>query len=255
MKTPLLPALALAAVLAVSACGSPNAAPQEAPRTAAAPADTGILPPQTAEPSPDPSTPAPSGAVTEANLPDAQDLHWNDGASWRAAATTTGGGTEQLSVCQQNSMESLGANAILVRTFTFTGNGDAVAVAMSFDSRAGAEEAYAVAQEWMADCQGVLVAQKRTNGSQGIPPTPVALPQSTAGKAQVTEWGYRTASTDPANLEFESQGLAQVNDRLALVFMRSEGQDSNWDLSPGGPVGSVHPMIRSLPAVAAKLTR
>lgn len=251
MKSRLLPPLALAAVLALSACsGEPGTSP--APRTEAAPADTSVLPPQTAEPSPDASTTPPGGAVTPANLPEADDLEWNEGTSWRAGATSVGGGSEQLSVCQQNSIESLGANAIHVRRFSMTGDGEAVSIAMSFENEELAGQAYATAQDWFAACEPVLVAQQRTDGRQGIPETAVEVPD---GRAQVTEWGYRSATTDPDSLEFESQGLVQLSDRVSLTVMRIEGQDNNWDLEPGGPVGAVHPMIRSLPAVATKLAR
>lgn len=251
MKSRLLPSLALAAVIALSACsGEPTTSPT--PRPAASPVDTSILPPQTAQPTPDARTTPPSGAVTADNLPDAASLEWNEASSWREVSTSSGGGREQLSVCQQNSMESLGANAIQVRTYSLSGDGgDAVAVAMSFDTAELAEQAYSTVQGWVADCTQVLQAQERTNASQGIPPTPVDI--TGEGQAQMTEWAYRSPSTDPDNLEFESQGIVQADDRLGLLIMRIEGQDNNWDLEPGGPTGAVHPMIRNIPEVADRL--
>ncbi|WP_432560482.1 hypothetical protein [Granulicoccus sp. GXG6511] len=256
MKSRLFPALAVAAVLALTACSGEPAA-TEAPRPEAAPVDTSVLPPQSGAPAPDDPTTPPAGAVTADNLPVAEDLQWNDTADWRTAETSVGGGTEQLSVCQQNSIESLGGNAVQVRTFTLSpaggqADGEAVAVAMSFDSREFADQGYATAQEWLADCQRVLAAQERTDGRQVISPIEVSVP---SGRAQVTEWSYQAPSTGADSGEFESQGLVQQGDRVALVVMRTPGQDNNWDVEPGGPVGELHPMIRTLPAVADRLTR
>ena len=245
MNLRLLPALVATAVLCLSAC---TTAPESRPE--AAPVDTSIMPPQTALPSPDATTASPIGSVTAANLPAASDLQWNEAATWKVDQTSTGGGGEQVLACQQNSIESLGASAIAVRTFTLSDSGEGAAIAMSFDSHELADQAYATAGEWLIDCQQVLIAQGRTDGSRGIPLTAVDLPQ---GRAQMTEWSYRTDTTDPNNLQFESEGLIQVVDRVAMVMMRIEGQDNNWDLEPDGPTGAVHPMIRSLPAVADKL--
>lgn len=256
MKPRLLPSLALASLtltgaIALSACaGEPDTSPT--PRPAATPVDTSLLPPPSVQPSPDARTTPPSGSVTADNLPEAASLEWNEASTWRALETRAGGGTEQLSVCQQTRLESLGANAIQVRTYSLSGDGgDGVAIAMSFDDRALADQAYGTVQDWVADCRQVLQAQERTDGSQGIAPTPVDVPGE--GRAQVTEWAYRSPSTEPGNLEFESQGLVQTGDRLGLLIMRIEGQDNNWDVEAGGPTGAIHPMIRNIPAVADSL--
>ena len=255
MKPRLLPSLALAAVLSVSACAGEASDPQEAPRPEAAPVDTSIQPAPTGAPSPDAPTPPPGGAVTAANLPQAQDLQWSEETSWQVEETFTGGGTEQLSVCQQNSIESLGVNAIQVRTFTLGEDGEAVAIAMSFDGPGAAEEGYALAEEWVGDCEQVLAAQQRTDGRQHFPAAAVTLPALADGESQVTEWIYSPPDSGGHYAEFESQGLVRSGDRMAFVIMRVQGQDNSWDLEPGGPVGDVHPMIRSLPAVADRLAQ
>lgn len=251
MTSRLLPALALTALMGLSACGGQASVPTaETPRPDSAPAATSIAPPQPGMPSPDAATAPPPGSVTEADLPAADDLQWTETTRWRTGDTTAGGGDDQVSACQQTRLESLGGNAIVVRTFALGDDaGQGASVAMSFDSRELADQAYDIAQGWLGDCEAVLTAQNRTGGRQTVSATPVPLQE---GRAVVTEWAYSTA---PDSGEFESQGLIQLEDRLNLTVMRVEGLDNNWDLALDGPVGAVHPMLRSVPAIAATLAR
>lgn len=244
MRTHLLPGLAVAAALVMTGCSAGSAPVSQPP-----PAETSVAAAPTELPSPDAPTTAPPGSVTADDLPAADDLVWNDRASWTVGATTEGGGTEQLFVCQQNSLESLGANAIQVRTYTLSGADPAVAIAMSFDSRELADQAYETVKTWNDDCLEVLDAQGRNDAKQTI--TALGVPIE-GGRGHVTEWAYPRGED---NGEFESQGLYQIDDRIGLLAMRIEGQDNSWDTAPGGPVGEVHPIIRSLPAAAAKLAR
>ncbi len=254
MKSALMPSLALGAVLALAACSGTASNPDSNTSPGVAPVDTSIAPPQTGEASPDaPDTPYPGG-VTEADLPSDSELLWTPEIGWKTVETSEGGGTQQHSVCQQNRMESLGARFIMVRTYALgdapRGSGaDATAIAMSFESKELADQAYATAQGWITDCAATLEAQNRIDPRFAIEPMDVAVP---GGRAQVSEWMYATAADAG---EFESQGLIQVGDRLELLVMRIEGQDNNFDTEPNGPVGMVHPMIRSVPKAAEKLAR
>lgn len=250
MTSRFLLALALTAVLVLSACGGQPGGSAETSPPDIAPADTSIGPPQTGMPSPDAPTVPPSGSVTEAELPAADDLQWTETTRWRTGDTTTGGGDDQVSACQQTRLESLGGDAIVVRDFTLGADaGKGASVAMSFASRELADQAYETLQGWLGDCEAVLTAQDRAGGRQTVSATAVPVAE---GRAVVTEWAY---TTTPDSGEFESQGLIQIDDRLNLTVMRVEGLDNNWDLAPGGPVGAVHPMVRSVPAIAATLAR
>lgn len=255
MKTAAIAGPALATVitgvgLTGVGCTNTSMVPPEPPasRPQATAVDTSIAAPQIALPSPDAPTTPPAGAVTAADLPSEQDLVWSPQARWIAGTTTSGGGTEQLSVCQQNRLESLGANSLQTRAFTLTSGGTATAIAMSYDSTAVADQAYATVQEWVDDCTEVLQAQGRRDGRKTVPVTTISLE---GGRAQMSEWAYAAGNAG----QVESQGLFQVGERVGVLVMRIEGQDSNWDLSPGGPVGMVHPMIRSVPPAAQKLAR
>ncbi|WP_425309551.1 hypothetical protein AADG42_12560 [Ammonicoccus fulvus] len=254
MKPALLPGLALAAALGLAACSGAASGPDSTTSPGVAPVDTSIAPPQTGEASPDaPDAPYPGG-VTEADLPADSELVWTPEIGWRTVETSEGGGTQQLSVCQQNRMESLGAKFIMVRTYALAGDpntsgADAAAIAMSFESKELADQAYATAQGWITECAATLEAQDRTEPRFAIEPMDVPV---AGGRAQVSEWMYGTAADEG---EFESQGLIQVGDRLELLVMRVQGQDNNFDTEPNGPVGLVHPMIRSVPAAAEKLAR
>lgn len=243
-----VPGLVLVAALAVAGC---TTNPFNPPPPADSP---GAYPPATAAPGQEapPTTPAspdaPAPPVTEADLPTAADLVWNEGVQWTAGETTSGSGAGPVSVCQQNQLETLGANAVWVRSFEQSDNGAGAAAAMSFDTTALADQAYATLQNWTTDCAAALQRQGHTDGQQGIPVTPITVPN---GRAQFTEWSYRTTASEDS--EFESLGLYQVGDRVGLLMMRIRGEDNNWDLEPDGPVGELHPQIRSVPPVAAKL--
>jgi hypothetical protein len=250
MRT-LVPSLVLATALAVAGC---TTNPFNPPPPADSP---GAYPPVTATPGQEtpgqsvpasPDAPAPEVVVTDADLPTAQDLVWNDGASWTAGETREGEGTERITACQQNRLDSLGPTAVWVRTFDLSGDGGSgAAVAMSFESTALADQAYGTLQDWTANCTTALQAQNRTDARQAIPAQPIPVPD---GRAQFTEWVY---GIGPDLGEFESQGVYQVGDRVGLLVMRIQGQDNNWDLEPDGPVGMLHPQIRSVPPAAEKL--
>lgn len=241
MRT-LVPGFVLATALAVAGCTTnPFNPPPPADSPGAYP------PPETATPTA-PDAPSPAAAVTEADLPAAEDLQWNDEAQWTAGDTASGGGTEAVSVCQQNQLPTLGANTVWVRSFDLSeGDGSGAAVAMSFDTTALADQAYATIQDWTANCTETLQRQGHSDGRQAIPATPITVPD---GRAEFTEWSYPTAADDGV---FESQGLYQTDDRVGLLVMRIDGQDNNWDLEPDGPVGALHPQIRSVPPAAQKL--
>ena len=53
---------------------------------------------------------------------------------------------------------------------------------------------------------------------------------------------------------FEEFGLTRTGRRLALVIMKTTGQDYNWSAAPSEEL-ALYPMIRSLPKVAGRLGR
>lgn len=209
------------------------------------PQPTENITPHSEAPSPDPTTAPPAGALTEAQLPTGAELAWQQPGDWTAGDTHAGSGGEQLSMCQVNKFESTGATAIQVRTFTRP-EGKAVAAAMSFDSPELAEQARATLAGWVDSCPEMLTAR----GMQNIKPTFThhTVPVD-GGTAEASELGW----SDGGAGTFESIGITSAGDRVEWLTMTVTGEDSNWDTEPGGPVGTVHPIIRSLPAVTKKL--
>lgn len=232
LPAPLL--LPAACLLALTACtGAPAPQPTQpagAGGTSAAAAPISGAPgasPQTpvaGNASPAPSTRPPAGAVTAAALPTGSDL-----GGWSEGATGTGGGTEQLSVCQQNRWESTGATGIVHRSYTRAAD-SASAVALSFDSAELATQAYQTTQRWFADCSATLQGR----GGQAKQVTPARqVPLLGDAKGELTEWSW-------AQNGHEAQALVLHGNRLAVVAVRAPQ-----------PAGKLE---RTLPATARRLS-
>ena len=215
MRIPAL--LIVPCLLAVAACSSgPGAGGQ--PSQPIAPTDAGgisqaptapgtpgaVQTPVSGNASPAPTTRPPAGAVTAAALPTGADL-----GGWSEGRTDIGGGTEQLSVCQQNRWESTGATGIVRRSYS-RGADSAAAVAMSFDTPELADQAYQSTQRWFADCTATLQA-RGGQARQQNQARPVPVP---GGKAELTEWGW-------AGNEHEAQALIQIGNRVEVLAMRA----------------------------------
>lgn len=234
---------ALAATTGLAACSQQTEAPGGGKVDEPQPSEN--ITPHSEVPSADPTTAPPSGALTEAQLPTGAELAWHEFGDWTAGDTHTGSGNEQLSMCQVNKFESTGANAIQVRTFT-RAEGKAVAAAMSFDTPELAEQARNTLAGWVDSCPEMLGER----GMSGVKPTFSHQAVEVAnGKAEASELGWN----DNGAGTFESIGITGTGSRVEWVAMTVKGEDSNWDTEPGGPVGAVHPMIRSLPEVTLKL--
>ncbi|OYO22167.1 hypothetical protein CGZ93_09765 [Enemella dayhoffiae] len=202
LKPPALIALSAAVVLVLGGCtGSgpkapdqPGGVPTELPQ-----------PPHTELPAPAPTTQPPAGSVAMTALPGAAEL-----PGWTEGQSATGGGKEQLSVCQQNRWESAGANSIVHRSFS-RGGDRAVVLAMSFDTPALASQAYQTTQGWFAGCAAPLAA-RGDGANQTLRARPVLVDN---GRAEVTEWNW----TSGGKQQNEAQGLTQVGNRIQVVAL------------------------------------
>lgn len=184
------------------------AAPSDAGGISQAPTASGspgaLQTPVSGNASPAATTRPPAGAVTAAALPTGAEL-----GGWSEGATGTGGGTEQLSVCQQNRWESTGATGIVRRSYS-KGADQAAAVALSFDSPELADQAYQTTQRWFADCTATLQA-RGGQATQQNPAQPVPVP---GGKAEATAWGW-------SGNQHEAQGLIQIGNRVEVLVIRA----------------------------------
>lgn len=236
--------VALALLIGLSACTESSEVPGGGPVDEPVPAESVV--PHSEAPSADASTAPPSGAVTEAALPTGAELAWLEFGDWTVADTHAGSGNAQLSKCQVNKFESTGANAIVVRTFTAPDGSQAVAAAMSFDSPELTDQAAQTLAGWVDSCEEMLGSGGMSQIKRTFTHEQVRVD---GGSAEASEIGWDDQGTGT----FESIGITSTDTRVEWVTMTVTGQDSKWDTTPDGPVGQLHPMIRSLPEVTKKL--
>ncbi len=191
------------------------------------------LSPHSAEPSPDPSTAPPPGAVSARQLPTGQQL---PGGGWQDGETFAGSGSAPVSACQQNKFESTGANSIQVRTFT-KNRDTAAAVVLSFSDPTVADMAQQTLAGWLADCAQTLESNGIKNATHSVKAHPVTIPE---GTATVDDWAW---TVEGATLE--STAVIRSGDRLAWVT-------THTNASPL-PDNDQHPMVRAVPGLATQL--
>lgn len=256
--------IAVTAVLALTALGgcgqqaTPGAAPAAtssatAGSTSSAPVATSSSAQSTASAAPSSATSSGSASaapnsqlaqrgVTRANLPTSSDLEWFKAGDWRQLDGGSGLGQSTLSTCQQDTPQFDGARSFRADfELPKSGGSSASALVTSFDTAEQAQEARKAVLSW------------RGNGCQGTDSEPDQVPAAGNDASFVEYTKPLDAKTGEAL--FVSIGAVVEGNRLAVVTMEVVGQDNNWDFKPNGEVGQTHPMIRTLPKVADRLSR
>lgn len=242
MAAPLLrPLVAAALALSVAGCtssptGGPSGGPADGPsRTTEPKAATPPQVPHSERPAPDPTTPAPAGGVTAAQLPRAADLQ-SLGGAWAEGETVSGNPALHFSACQRSSLAGTGATSVQARRFTGPGGATATAVVLGFPGADLAAQAGRTLGEWWHDCGEVVQSNGATEPRLVIDGAPVTLP-SGGGTLTASQW---TADGRQAS---EAQGVAVVGDRVAILV-----QSGTTAASPAD-----HPVARTLPRIAERL--
>lgn len=245
MAAPLLrtPAAVTLLVLALLAAGcTQGGGPAGGPsggggpsRTSEPKAPTAPQSPHSERPSADASTPAPTGAVTAAQLPRAADLR-GLGGSWAEGETTAGEPRQPVSACQRSSFAGTGATSLQVRRYAGPSGQSAAAVALGFPSAELATQASQTLADWWRTCDEVVTSNGGANAHQMIDGSPVAVP---GGSGRLTEFRWTQAGQDTA----EAQGMAAVGDRVVVLVLRGAAGASAAD----------HPVTRALPRAAEVL--
>lgn len=215
-------AAALSTVLVVSGCGDPAEEPTP-------PED---LTPVSEQPEPDPTTPPPAGAVTDADLP--EELVWGDAVL--APAPESSDPNEQFSACQQNTLKYLGANATVARTYgPDAPDGVTKVVVMSFDDAEGAEFATSELHRWIDTCDEILRNGREATETRRLTDNePVDVP---AGEAVLDEWSW----TSDQGTQSEIQGVVRVDNRVALVATSHMGQPQPMEENINRVVDALQP--------------
>lgn len=233
-------AVAAMAAIVVAGCTDPAEKPEP-------PED---LTPVSGRPEPDPTTPAPAGAVTEANLP--AELTW-DGQALTPAPGLVDPTNEQVSVCQQNSLAYFGADASFARAYGEPGTeGFTTVVVMSFLDAEAAEFATSEWGRWIDQCDQILHNARDADQTEHlVADQPVPLPD---GQGTFNQWRWAPAaeSVDGATGGVEAEGLITAGDRVALIATH-QGEPGPWSTTDPG-AADAHPTLAAMPQVAAALT-
>ena len=176
---------------------------------------------------------------------------------------------DRLSVCtpRAGGLSSLGPtrevdqNFVLVRRADgsrnpvrepFNGEPTVFTRAMQFESATAADAAYATIRSWLERCPSIMEYEP-IGSSEDWTVVNTGIPGAKAGFG-----GFRWRLADDRSGQgfFESLGVAQVGDRIALTVSLAYGQDFNVSLDPAGdPTTGLppHPQFALVKAAADRL--
>ncbi|HEY6813317.1 MAG TPA: hypothetical protein VI074_11580 [Propionibacteriaceae bacterium] len=208
-----------------------------------------------------------SRTITDANLIKAKDLPAPIGGGkvieYRHNARTL----DQLSICQPQPLQTLGASAIKSRSFqdrysrgnqpfphsSLDDQPDSYAVVLQFSDAAAAQRAKIIYDSWLTSCEGGndLPAGIRALRSN-ISWTPVAADPA---QAEVAEVAYRQDGSSGRHAYFESVGLTVLDDRMMITVHLFYTDESPYSLDMGEEeAGFAHPQLGLVQAAAKRLS-
>ncbi len=200
-----------------------------------------------------PATTIGSATLAKANLPAERDLAFHRAGDWQTIRSSATLGRLPVTDCfYARNLEQLGASTMYRRDYRLGEDRSqrAYTIALEFRSDHQTRAAYTALKSWVWKC-------------------PAALTKFGYARASAAPWaavaaGDRAAYTvvdhailDRPNAEeqaFEEFGLTRSGRRVALVIMKTTGQDYNWSSVPS-PDLTTYPSIRSLPKIAKRLSR
>jgi hypothetical protein len=221
------------------------------------------------QPTPEPSSSAASPQVrtiTDANLIKAADLPAAIGGGKVVDYDHHARPLDQLSICQPQPLETLGALAIKSRSFqarypsgdrpfprsSLDDEPDRYAAVLQFPDPTAAQRAKLIYESWVVNCAS---GKERQKGIQALRPnvewTPVAADPA---QAEVAEVFYQQDGSSGNDSYFESVGLTVLQDRMMItvhVFYTDESPYAlNIDDDEGG---FAHPQLALVEAAAKRL--
>jgi hypothetical protein len=215
------------------------------PRPASSPASSTSSQP-TPSPTPEAATPTASARPrkTDRLLSASQVPAPHDGFSWEATATRRSEGEEPFGTCHKFAMTSIGAMGVVVREFRPAedpGSATASHLVAEFPDEPTARRALEVLKSWRSQCAEELDGYDRSDVGKL---RPVSASGADAGWYLLT---YGPAADGGADEGYvDAQGFSRVGKRIAVLQMRSVGQD--YDHAVGQ-----EPMSAAVQAASAAL--
>jgi hypothetical protein len=176
-------------------------------------------------------------------------MEWRHAGDWVLAGTRTGLGAEPVSTCIADNIASYdGTTRVLRRDYTLTGKGRGTAVALSYDAAQAASAAFLNLTQAAEGCRAELVQAGGFTKVAKIKNYDVTIPEGITGTFY--EASFRPDGQDQT---YESIGVALAGTRVLLLTMIVAEPDSQWSYRAGG-TKPLHPMFRTLPKAAERLT-
>lgn len=215
-----------------------------------------------------PSTSATSQVrtISNANVITAADLPSPIGGGKVIEYDRNGRTLDQLSICQPQPLETLGASAIKSRSFqarypdgdrpfprsSLDKKPDSYALVLQFVDQDAVWRAKSIYDGWVANC---LAGGAPTKGIKVVRPgfewTPVVVEPAIAEVAEVV---YRDDDSSDQYAYFESIGLTVLNDRMMITVHTFYTDESPYSVSLGEEeAGFAHPQLGMVEAAARRL--
>jgi hypothetical protein len=220
----------------------------------------------TAVPTSSAASPQPR-AITDANLIKAKDLPAPIGGGKVIEYHHNARSLDQLSVCQPQPLQTLGASAIKSRSFqdrysrgnqpfphsALDDQPDSYAVVLQFSEAAAAQRAKIIYDSWLTSCEG---GNDLPAGIQALRSSfswsPVAADPA---QAEVAEVSYQRDGSSGGHAYFESVGLTVLDDRMMITVHLFYTDESPYSLNMGEEeAGFAHPQLGLVQAAAKRLS-
>ena len=217
-------------------------------------------------PEPSSSTPRQERTITDANLITAADLPSPIGGGKVVEYDNNARSLDQLSICQPQPLETLGATAIKSRSFRarypsgdrpfprspLDNRPDRYGVALQFADPGAAQRAKSIYETWVINCgsdkelpNGLHELQPRLDWTQ----VSVAAP----AQAEVSEVVYRNDGSSDRYSFFESVGLTVLEDRMMITVHLFYTDESLYSVNSDDEAGFAHPQLALIEAAAKRL--
>jgi len=190
----------------------------------------------------EPESSAPAAALSDALLGADELPGLNDRFAWSQGQTLTSEPKAGVGTCERFPLTSIGATGVAYRSYSPPPKSvdSAEELVAEFPDATTAQRAFSVLKSWRAQCRSRLRGKdvRQIGDLQDV-----RLANGTGGWYLLV---YGPAPGDPDSGVFDAQGMALVGTRIAMVEIKSIGQD--YDYPPGK-----EPMVGGVQAAARKL--